>query len=244
MEKELKTDDFQPNNFDIKALEKKGWYQNGKITKEFIEIYKAYYSFLAKYLDKILNISEMDKILKESKFHLKEVEEQDKDIYQSFSSFSYFYLRNTLYIERLDELELQQLKKKIDSKDEILDYDTEMMIKQSYEKVITTTNVENVTFINYGPYSSRQYYAQNNAIVLGVRYDPEYNASENNPDYSDDAWDENNDRQIYLVKAVIDTMNEEAENKLNVPVKVIEYNEDSVKKKDTNSLDLKSRRII
>ena len=41
MEKELKTDDFQPNNFDIKALEKKGWYQNGKITKEFIEIYKA-----------------------------------------------------------------------------------------------------------------------------------------------------------------------------------------------------------
>ena len=244
MKKELEVNDFQPKNFDIKTLEKKGWYQNGQMTKEFVELYKGYYVFLEKYLDKILDISEMDQIIKESKFHLKEVDEQDKDIYQSFSNFSYFYLRNTLYIENLDELELQQLKKKIDSKDEMLDYDTEMMIKQSYEKVITTTNVENATFINYGPHSSYQYYAQNNAIVLGVRYDPEYNASENNPDYNDDAWDENNDRQIYLVKAVIDTMNEESENKLNVPVKVIEYNEDSVKKKDTNSLDLKSRRII
>lgn len=244
MEKELEINDFQPNNFDIKSLEKKSWYQNGKITKEFVDLYKGYCGLLEKYLDKMLDISEMDQIIKESNFHLKEVDEKDKDIYQSFSNFSYFYLRNTLYIEKLDELELQQLKKKIDSKDEILDYDTEMMIKQSYEKVITTTNVENATFINYGPHSSYQYYAQNNAIVLGVRYDPEYNASENNPDYNDDAWDENNDKQIYLVKAVIDTMNEEAENKLNVPVKVIEYNEDSVKKKDNSSLEFKSIKVI
>ena len=39
-------------------------------------------------------------------------------------------------------------------------------------------------------------------------------------------------------------MNEEAENKLNVPVKVIEYNEDSVKKKDNSSLEFKSIKVI
>lgn len=242
MNKYIEISDFQPNSFNIKELEKNNWYQNGKLSEEFIILYQMYYKLLEKYIDKALNITEMDQIIKESQFHFKEVDSKEKDIYQTFSEFSYFYLRNTLYIEKLDELELQELKKKISSNDTTLDEDTELLIKNSYEKVITTDNVEKSTMINYGPHNAKEYYAQNNALVLGVRYDPEYDASRTNPDYDDNLWDENNDKQMCLIRAVINTVNEEAQDKLVVPVKTIEYDENSVNMKEYVTPSLSRRK--
>ena len=48
------------------------------------------------------------------------------------------------------------------------------MLEHSYKKVISVNNVEDGTYINYGPYTSGQYYAPNNVLVIGVRFDPEY----------------------------------------------------------------------
>lgn len=227
----MKISDFEPQTFDIERLNQSGWLNGETLTAEFISLYKMYSKLLEQYVDQKVNIREMDNLLKNSPFNLKKVSLEEMDIYQANSSFDYLYLRNTLHIEKLDELEIQQLQKRVSSQNDILDEEMSLLIGKSYQKVITIDKVADGTYINYGPYGARRYYAPNNFIVIGIRYDPEYEKESIDPNYNDEEWDENNDKQIQLVQAVVDTINEENNNHSDLLVRAIEYNEFSVKKK-------------
>ena len=68
-------------------------------------------------------------------------------------------------------------------------------------------------------------------LVIGVRFDPEYDKETTDINYNEAEWDENNDKQEQLVRAVIDTLNKENNLHPELPIKAIEYNEFSVNKK-------------
>ena len=227
----MKIADFYPQTFDVEKLEKKGWLKDENFTSEFTSLYQTYTKLLEQYIEKKVGLNEMDEVLENSKFNLKTVSLSDQDIYQSLSSFKYLYIRNTLHLETLDTLELQQLQKHIKENKIILDEELYKMLEHSYKKVISVNNVEDGTYINYGPYTSGQYYAPNNVLVIGVRFDPEYDKETTDINYNEDEWDENNDKQEQLVRAVIDTLNKENNLHPELPIKAIEYNEFSVNKK-------------
>ena len=217
--------DFEPSSFNYLEMEKKGFIDNNDVNEKFSILYKKYYSFLEKYLDKIIDIRKNDKLIESNQNNFQTVEKKDMDLYQDLSSFKYFYLRNTLYIERLSDSELELLEKK-----ETYDDEVNNLIATTYKKVITTpTSIENLN-INYGPIESSTYYAPCNALIIGFRYDPLYGGEDTNED--DDIWYDNYHAQQFLLVKILNKFQEEANQKIDIPIKVIKYNEFSVKKKE------------
>lgn len=218
--------DFEPNSFDYLEMEKKGFIDNNNLNEKFSKLYKRYYLYLEKYLNEIIDIKKTDDLVETHQNNFQTASKEDMDIYQDLSSFKYFYIRNTLYIEKLNEEEIKLLEEKENYDDEIHDF-----IANTYKKVITTTSdIENAN-INYGPMESDTYYAQVNALVIGFRFDPLYN----NDVEDDDIWYDNYIEQQFLITKILQDFEKNMQEKLDIPVKIIKYNEFSVKKKEINA---------
>lgn len=221
--------DFQPDMFNHLEMEKKEFIEDNDLNEKFSKAYKKYYTFLEQYIDKIINISKYDNLIAFHDSKLECVKKDDMDIYQSLSSFKYFYLRNTLYIENLTEQELELLISK-----EAYDEEVQALISSTYKKIITTSlSNENIN-INYGPMESAAFYAPANALVLGFRYDPEFDGELAKKD--DDAWYDNYQEQQFFVMTTLHNLEEETKEKLEVLIRVIKYDEFSIKKKDNNDI--------
>lgn len=215
--------DFEPDSFDYLEMEKKGFIDNNDVNEKFSIFYKRYYSYLEKYLDEIIDINKTDNLVETNQNNFQAVNKEDMDIYQDLSSFKYFYIRNTLYIEKLNEEEIKLLEEK-DS------YDSEVhdLISNTYKKVITTSTPVINANINYGPKESNTYYAESNALVIGFRYDPLYSKEAED----DDIWFDKYTEQQFLITRILKDLEQDIREKIDIPIKVIKYNEFSVKKKD------------
>ena len=148
------------------------------------------------------------------------------DIYQYFSSdiLKYFYIRNNIYIEKLNKKEIDFLEKKIQSKNYELDDETMQIIESSYRRVIFEDVLKNGELCKtlYGPNSSN-FFADNNAIIIGVRYDE---FAENK--LNDDEWDELHQQQVEFLESLITRMNKNLNSNSAVPIEILEYSEFSI----------------
>lgn len=203
--------------------------------EQFLGVYSLYNKLVVDYLDKNLKLSDFDNHFKNNELNYIKVNDNDMDIYQYLSSdfLNYFYIRNNLHLERLDNDEYKFLINKSLNNDDSLDETSEMFINKTIKKVLSES-LDGEYEINYGP-SNPKFYAQTNSLVIGFRYD-EFN----NEGVSDEVWDNNHEKQIDDIFQTFLDLEIQAENFKLMPVKIIQYNEYSVKKKVSRDFKMKS----
>lgn len=141
-----------------------------------------------------------------------------------FSCYKYFYLRNTIYIEKLTLQDLEFLKGKYNKKDVAINEETKEFLKRTYPLLITSDLTKEASLTNYGPFSST-YFASTNAIVFGLRCSDDFEAT-------DDEWLEVNFNQQNYLEKLKNKLNKEMADKLNVPLQFLVYDDESVKKNE------------
>lgn len=218
---------FEPNNNRIKFEQLDEKRQN-----DYMIMQSAYYHYLLEYLCKKTDIEKSDNILKNSELNFVNIDEENMDLYQYLSStkLSYFYIRNNIYIENLSVEEQRILIKYVkcsEYNDEI-----EKLIENTLNKVIIENGSQKEVNIPFGPITTK-FMCKNGSLVIGVRYD-EFNLNGK----TDDEWDMNHDKQEQLLFQETLNLEYEISQKLNIPVKIIKYDDFSIKKK-IESDDLK-----
>ena len=193
-----------------------------------IILYNLYRKLFTQYIIDRLQIKKYDKSIYESGLDFSTINLEDMDIYQYFSSdlLRYFYLRNNIYIERLNDKELDFLKSKLKSDGTVLDDEEIEFIEKTYQKVIFEDVLKNgdTCMVQYGPNSSN-FFARNDSVVIGVRY------NEFDDKLEDNEWQELNDKQREFLNSLLERMNKEFVGKLpsNTPISIIEYNDFSIR---------------
>lgn len=199
-----------------------------KDAKEFyFSIYSLYMDLFYMYLVKKTNIIQYDNQLNDNNFV--PVEDIEKDFYQMFSNkfLKFFYIRNNLYIDRLSNVDIDFLGNKLLKNNFNFGEEEEKFIERTYKKLIfeNVTGDYNPNFnINFGP-NNPKFYAPVNSLVVGIRYDDELDDN-----YSDISI-EKKLTEISIIEKMISEVSEKMSQMLSVPVAIIHYNSDSIKKK-------------
>lgn len=207
----------------------------GNTDEQYLGVYSLYNKLVIDYLDKHLKLSDFDNHFKNDELNYIKVNDNDMDIYQYLSSgfLNYFYVRNNIHLERLDNDEYNFLINKLLNVDDSLDEKSELFIDKTIKKVLSES-LDGEYEINYGP-SNSKFYAPTNSLVIGFRYD-EFN----NEGVSDEVWDNNHEKQIDDIFQTFLDLEIQAETFKLMPVKIIQYNEYSVKKKVSSYIKMKS----
>ena len=218
--------DLKISMIDISLANSKGLADNNGLTDKYFYIQSLYYYYLELYLNKKLNIKEL-----ESKFtsNYRYVKDEDKDIFQYLSSNKYIYIRNTLYIEKLPINIINYLLNHNDVG--ILTQDIENIIESTYKEVITTNVFNHMESFetNFGPLDP-MYSAKNNALVLGIRF-----AEEDESLYdSEDKWFEDYCNRRDFIESIKNKYSVQYSEILKCNVKIIEYFNDDIDKLNTN----------
>ena len=196
---------------------------------EYLKLYNLYRKLFTEYIINILDLKKYDDEVFNSGLNFLINKEDDMDIYQYYSSgeLKYFYIRNNIYIEKLDDEEKDFFMNKITNNDMNLDSKTEEVLKKTYSKVVFEDALENgeICNIQFGPNSS-YFFAKNNSIIIGMAYD-EFGED----GLEDSEWDKQHDKQKIFIYNLINEMNRDLEEKVDLPIKVIRYNEFSILKR-------------
>lgn len=202
-------------NIDFEKAKQKEICDN-KINDKYLKIYIIYKYGLELYLNKLLDIKKYDLLLQNSNLYFDETKE--KDFYQYYNTLDtkYFYLRNDLHIERLEQNDIEKILS-LDLNNNISDLIT--LISKTYQKIIKKyENYDDDIYVTYSINDS-SLDVMNSGIVFGLHYDA----------YSDihnlnDKWEENHLKQMSLIYDTIDKMEKEMTDKLKRQVKVLIYN--------------------
>ncbi len=194
----------------------------------YLSIYALYMDLFNQYIIKNTHIKDYDDIVSNDDLGYQVVADENKDIYQQFSDnfLQYFYIRNNLYLERLSNDDINLLKEKIIDENFELDEATEELVSRTFRSVIFENingDVEHTFLTNFGP-EDRKFFAYNHSLVIGVRFLMDYDDLENYFTL------ENN--LVELCQKVENSLMES----LNMDVKVIQYNDYSIKKKLDNDI--------
>ncbi len=197
----------------------------------YLIAYNTYSNLLIQFLNKKYHLIDVDRELEKKKSIFPEVPSSEKDLYQHLSEgyLKYFYLRNNIYIERLNNEQLNYLFSIYQSNNFDLNPQNEQFISDTYLKVILENPSEKGVNINYGP-DNLKFYKPSNAIIVGVRY----NQFQNSPN------DENAFSAFSSIEGQLSMLTDFLEYKIkqesNIPFNVIKYDDYSVncKKKMTN----------
>ena len=195
------------------------------------EKYLLYRKLFTEYIIEKLNLKKYDEEIEQSKLNFIPVEEKDMDIYQYFSCdvLKYFYIRNNLYIEKLDEHSIELLDKKIKNKYYELDESARNIIEKTYKDILFKDEIEGFkNYVFYGP-NTTSFSAENKAVVIGVRYD-EFNLN----NMSDKEWGNNYEQQQLWLQLMLAKLNVKSEEILQNSVAIIKYNEYSIIRRNQN----------
>ena len=188
--------------------------------KKYLLIYSVYNKLLIEFLIEKYYLKEVDKELEKRKDSFPEVPSSEKDLYQSLSEgyLKYFYLRNNIYIERLNNEQLNYLFSIYQSNNLELTPQNRQFISDTYLKLILESPNEKEININYGP-DNIKYYKPSNSIIIGVRYNQFQNihTDENTFSLLEDKLHILTNFLEYRIKKEID-----------IPFNIIEYNEYSI----------------
>lgn len=221
-EEELKTIFPNSGTIDLQTM-------NEKEKKQYVLVYNLYRKIFTKYIIDTLELKKYDNELRNSKLNFKSIDEENMDIYQYFSSneLKFFYIRNNIYIDRLNEQEIKFLINKTKDNNLELDEEIKNFVEHTYEKLIFEDvgkdGKKYITF--YGPNSSN-YAAENDSLVLGMRYN-EFDLN----GLDDDSWDELNIEQNMYLPDVFYKLVSEQKDKVSIPIEVLQYNDFSVKRR-------------
>lgn len=208
----------------LEFLTKLGFYKDGKLTNDYYDCYRLYAYFLLSYLNDLLHLTAIEEDAQKGDNPLRPIKREEKDFYQKLSPLNFFYVRNFLKIEKLLSKDIQFLKDRIMSKNFTYDEEAKRMIESSYKEVVKDHEGSDDVIVTYGDFSSGNFFAPNSAIVLGIRFDPQYEDEANDSD----EWLKQFAEKKTLVSLFIDMIEKEAENK-NISLKVLEFDENSVK---------------
>lgn len=213
--------------------------KSGLEKEEYIKVYTLYRRWFSKYIIEKLGLKEYDNQIKDSELDIVPIGTQNMDMYQYFSKddLTYFYIRNDIYIDRLDDTEKEYIKGKIAERKYDLDEESKGFIERTYKKVIIHEIAKRFknSVVFYGQ-NTRSYEAPSDALVIGARYDE---FVENN--LSDEEWRKLHDEQFLFLQSMYDEMSVLLEDKVDMPVSVISYNDYSIEKLFANpksSIDL------
>ena len=191
----------------------------------YFMMYSKYMELVYQYLLKNTELSKYDSIL--SEHMVSPVMDEYKDFYQSFSKgfLKYYYLRNTLFLERLNKEELDFLDKKILEENTTYDDETDNFIKSTLPKV---TRVDGEYRVFYKS-NDIDYSANPNALVLGVGI--EYLI-----DYNEEEEEKHRNDMEFVYRNNVST-EDDLSQKLGMDVVVFDY-ENVYKKKEDNQMKL------
>lgn len=174
----LSFDDIKYLNINYRNLINSTKEEQEKYTKS----YNTYRALLTDFLIKKLEIKKYEEKLSNSEFDIIKTKKSEDDIYQcfSFDELDYFYIRNNIYLDRLNSDESKYLND-ISSEDNIqLNDKNESFINDTYKKV-TKEIIKNIkepynVIFNFKNIQtdSKQFFAPNNSVVIGLRYDEIY----------------------------------------------------------------------
>lgn len=197
--------------------------------EEYIELYNMYRRLFSEFIIKKIDLQEYDKKIESSELKFKQLAQEDMDIYQFFTSdeLRYFYIRNNIYIENLTDEEKNILKRKMLEENYELDEEALKMIESTYKKVIFEDALKNgkKCFTFFGP-NSRNFMAENDSLVIGVRYDEFFSEGMN-----DEEWDKLHDNQLIYLSKIVKEMDTEMKNKIDIPVSILMYDDFSTKRR-------------
>ncbi|MBO6145177.1 MAG: hypothetical protein J6O62_00035 [Bacilli bacterium] len=181
---------------------------------------EKYYILLYEYLFKETSLTNYDNNFSSSDLKYEKTSEEEKDEYQKKSILNYFYIRNDFHLENL-ESDKKLLLDKIDSE---TTYDVKKeFINSTLSDVLTDKSVSENNLIPYGPIADYNCMAKNGTLVIGFRYDEFFGY-----DDMDDSWSDNLDLQEDEIYEVLPKIEQEIAEKIKIPVKIIQYNENTV----------------
>lgn len=192
-----------------------------------------YRELFTKYIIDKLELNKYDEELANSNLNFKPVDEEKMDIYQYFSKneLKFFYIRNNIYIDKLNEKEIEFLINETNNNTIEENEKVKQFIECTYKKVIFEDvgkdGKKYITF--YGP-NSRNYTARNDSLVIGMRYDEFYSNELNDKD-----WDELHIKQMRYLPEVFNKLILEQRDKVSIPIEVLQYNDFSVKRRTSTS---------
>lgn len=222
MVKKITKDNFltSVSTFDISKL-------SDEDIKEYLDLSTIYRMLLNQYI-KLIGLQSYEDLIKDSNLDFIPIDISRQDFYQYYnnSDLEYYYVRNNIYLNALNQEEKQYLESKSHQQNFTVDDQDLQFIAQTFKKVIAEhhPNMDEPFNTNYGPTSS-SYFAPNNALVIGFRYD-----AFNMNNMEEDAFVDNLERQEKYYYELNKKISIDLENKLNIPVSVIEYDENSTKK--------------
>ena len=197
-----------------------------KQQKTYLDLYRAYSKMLYQYLIKNYKIDEYDKILQNSPYRFYELEPLYMDVYQYLApaQLKYIYIRNPLYIERLDNEEKKQLISLARNQDWKYDDVTESFLQQTFRKVLLKNpNEIETSTVFYGPENSK-YMVPDNKIVFGIRYD-EYKKAENE---TDEEWENMQYLRMKDIETILMLIKLKFSKEIGIESHLIQYDEYSV----------------
>lgn len=184
----------------------------------YLKIYSLYMKFFTEYIIRNTDLKKYDDLLYQNRNLIDFIKDDDKDPYQLLSNnmLKYFYVRNNLYLYRLDNKELQVLLNKIQSQDFSYDDNVEKFITKTFKKVILETEENNKNLLTcFGPENTK-FYVDNGTIVIGVRFEETLNFEE----YF---------KQKSILNKNLNKVQEDLLLKLNSNVIIINYDRTSIK---------------
>jgi len=189
---------------------------------EYFKLLNKYKKLFEEYLKEKLPLELIDDNMKKSDLKFVPIKKENMDFYQITSTMNldYIYLRNNLYIEKINKEDLEFLSKK-----DKLDEESKDFIKRTYQTVINPYENDEKRIIFYGP-ENEKHLCDSTDVVLGIRY----NEFETNG-MSDEEFQKNFIEQLRLIAQVSTLLEIASPNELGSVVKVIQYNELSIMKK-------------
>lgn len=197
--------------------------------ESYIALYNVYSSLVTDYFIKNCSLKEYDDALLESPYSFPKLSEDDMDIYQYLASdkLSFVYLRNNLYIERLDEEEQRYLIDKAQDDEIVHDDKAEEFVKNTFKRVMLENGgAEDAVNVFYGPDNGNFMYP-GNSVIIGIRYDDYYQA----PGESSEEWFEANNNRLQDIETISVILETKMPRVVGVDCYAVKYNEFSVKKR-------------
>lgn len=190
--------------------------ENEMFTEKYIQLQTVYRFFLSQFLLQTTKMDVIDRKLKQHELSFLENRSENMNFYQrnDLMGLDYFYLRNHIHIERLEEEQLKLLEGLLDKVTEENAKEAKVLIENTYKKVLGFAEDDSFQEIELFP----SIYGEGNipvdAIVFMIAAVPEYDEAGNIKDVTAQEKKEN---ILLSLKAQLEPMWSVA---LKVPVKI------------------------
>lgn len=208
------------DNKDIEILILEGAFSKEAMTenKEYLNIYSLYRKFYTEYIYNTLDLKKYESKLKASGLQFKGINDKNKDFFQRFSNeiLEYFFIRNILYIDELNNEEIDELRLRVIEKKYIFDEKAEKLIEETYKKVLKRNNIEDSEIIR--GIVCENYLIKEGTLILGMRYN---SFTENG--LSGSKWLDDYISKLKFLEDLFLEIKKDVTEKLLIPVEILRY---------------------